>query len=524
MTDPKGFPLRLRYGKGQQKIFYLQSEHFKDRMAAMAASLMRAGKVEDAPIVLKHAAAQKTEKGFSAIEERCRQICAQGPIDKSRPKTFQDVADLWMNGTLHRRYPDLRGSRIEDKYLEKVRSICTAIHPLIGDALLSSITKEQCLEVKAKATAGHGQSSRSVYAIVIRKVLSFAEDPLELIPRSPVPKDFVPHKGKPPGFSFLYPEEDRALLEHADIPLLERLLYGFLVRTGLRKSAALGLTGGNVDLHRGVLTVIGKGGKERFFRMEPDVVRALVAFFGGTRPSGLLFPDISGTHLALRLQEHAAAALLAANLHRPELFGTTPKRRQLRVHDLRATFVTLWLAMGKSERCVMDRTGHANSSELARYNRGARHAGELDLGPPHPLDECLGLTSRPGLVRSRVSQRVSQNGTGGHDLGPSPRSRASAEGVQEPAHTPKTPEKRTGANRKKRADSPQNPRVSQNLTVQQEQDDMSVDVEKELALALRRASKAGEWETVNLISKELTERRRERAGNVVEIGSARRKT
>jgi hypothetical protein len=44
---------------------------------------------------------------------------------------------------------------------------------------------------------------------------------------------------------------------------------------------------------------------------------------------------------------------------------------------LRATFVTVSLAAGKSETWVADRTGHHSSAQIANYRRAARTAAEL---------------------------------------------------------------------------------------------------------------------------------------------------
>jgi hypothetical protein len=57
---------------------------------------------------------------------------------------------------------------------------------------------------------------------------------------------------------------------------------------------------------------------------------------------------------------------------RPELFTSSAERRQIRVHDLRGTFVTLHLATGKSESWIADRTGHKSSQMINRYKRTAR--------------------------------------------------------------------------------------------------------------------------------------------------------
>lgn len=52
------------------------------------------------------------------------------------------------------------------------------------------------------------------------------------------------------------------------------------------------------------------------------------------------------------------ADLRAAGVSRAELYARSANRLPVRVHDLRATFVTSALANGKTETWVMDRTGH----------------------------------------------------------------------------------------------------------------------------------------------------------------------
>jgi integrase len=66
----------------------------------------------------------------------------------------------------------------------------------------------------------------------------------------------------------------------------------------------------------------------------------------------------------------------------------------LRAHDLRASFVTIALANGKTETWVADRTGHRSSQMIARYRRQARTAAELGLGAWTPLDAAIGARTR----------------------------------------------------------------------------------------------------------------------------------
>ena len=51
----------------------------------------------------------------------------------------------------------------------------------------------------------------------------------------------------------------------------------------------------------------------------------------------------------------------------------------IRVHDFRATFVTVNLAHGKSETRIADRTGHRSSQMINTYRRQARTWTELGV-------------------------------------------------------------------------------------------------------------------------------------------------
>jgi integrase len=66
------------------------------------------------------------------------------------------------------------------------------------------------------------------------------------------------------------------------------------------------------------------------------------------------------------------ADLKTAGVTRAELFERSAVRQPIRVHDLRATFVTVGLANGKTETWVADRTRHRSSAMINRYRRQAR--------------------------------------------------------------------------------------------------------------------------------------------------------
>lgn len=74
-------------------------------------------------------------------------------------------------------------------------------------------------------------------------------------------------------------------------------------------------------------------------------------------------------------------ALETADVERREqLYQRDAFRLRLRAHDLRATFIILALAQGRSEDWVRTRTGHRASQMIARDRLEAKTAQELELG------------------------------------------------------------------------------------------------------------------------------------------------
>ena len=83
----------------------------------------------------------------------------------------------------------------------------------------------------------------------------------------------------------------------------------------------------------------------------------------------------------------------AAGITRAILFERSRSRQPIRLHDTRATFITVSLANGKSETWVQDRTGHRSSTMIKRYRRVARTVAELGLGGFVRMDEGLVLAA-----------------------------------------------------------------------------------------------------------------------------------
>jgi integrase len=84
------------------------------------------------------------------------------------------------------------------------------------------------------------------------------------------------------------------------------------------------------------------------------------------------------------------------------LFQKTATRRPIRIHDLRATVVTLALAAGKTETRVADRTGHRSSNQINNFRRTARTAADAlllsELGPANDERLAVSLHFQRGVL------------------------------------------------------------------------------------------------------------------------------
>ncbi len=368
-------------------------------LAELAVKLRKAGHADAAPGLLERAGARDgraLEDVVGAIDRICAGEAAP-PV--SAGMTFKDFAEQWTSGALSRRWPD---------HVKKKQSVAadrgrleTYVYPVIGAVPLAEVSLDHAHRVMSELPPRLSPASRRHVAQVMARVLKLAAYPARLIPTSPIPAGFLPSPGKRKALTFLYPEEDRALLACEAVPLPHRVLYGFLAREGLRRGEAAALTWGDLDLDRGGIRLdANKTDDPRAWALDPSVALALRGWLvlrAGKRdrvPAGeLVFVDEAGESVAVTADQKQAvrlrAHLRAAGVDRPELFEKSEVRQPVRLHDLRATFVTIALANGRTEAWVCDRTGHRSSAMVAKYRRAARQLSELGLGELAPLCDAV---------------------------------------------------------------------------------------------------------------------------------------
>jgi integrase len=204
---------------------------------------------------------------------------------------------------------------------------------------------------------------------------------------------------------------------------VKRLYIGVANREGPRRGNLVNLDWSSLmlDTPQGGFMWLDKtkSGRDASWALDPGTAEALRRWKGICPSETWVFPEsalaptrrwvrrdrpLSAEHLSDELR----AWLQACGVTRAKLFERSAHRIPIRAHDLRATFVTLALANGKTEAWVMKRTGHTTSMMLNRYRRDAESISELDLGWFTPLHEAI-----PELAKMGSSSVAPANDTGG---------------------------------------------------------------------------------------------------------------
>ncbi len=314
--------------------------------------------------------------------------------------TFEDFAKDWTSGGLRKKFPDHVREKDATRDVQVLRDY---INPVIGPTHIPDVTLEHAERVMAKLPEALAPRSRKLVAQCMRKVLSLAVYPGRHIASNPIPAEWMPkvprsaNKAK----AYLFPEEDAKLLSCKLVDLERRIAYGVLAREGMRASELALLRWRDVDLKHGRVRLDeNKTDDPRAWALSPDVTRTLGWWkkrAGGEDGDLVVRFDLANAVWWFRGAADwkpddgpkGRGDLRTAGITRPELFERSKARQPIRVHDLRATFVTVSLANGKTEQWVSDRTGHRSSAMLALYSRQARTWAELGLGELRPLDALL---------------------------------------------------------------------------------------------------------------------------------------
>lgn len=348
----------------------------------------------------KVAAPPMQKKALASLASRAKTAATAAAASKL---TFADVADLWTDGELTKRYPDHCPAKVS---VDGDRSRLRSLKKSVGHVPIATFTLDDAERAMANLPETCvAPGSRWQYSQTLCRVIQLAVWPLRLRPDNPIPKGFRPKIRTRAAMQWLYPDEEARLVACESIPLARRLFWGVLAREGLRDgSEATRVTWECVDLERGTLRLDkNKTKSPRTWKLDASVVRALarwkkLQYPDAEPPAGaLVLVDENGAPWdGVRFAEVFRDDLRAAGITRPELYERVPGvRNPIRAHDLRATFITVKLGCGWTEAQISTKTGHQTSAMIARYRRVAQMANELDVGDFRPLDALLFADAEP---------------------------------------------------------------------------------------------------------------------------------
>lgn len=395
----------------------------RDLMVVQARRLVEAGRRDQVIKLCTMLAEATTAKALRVAMLAVDTICEEARELRSEA-SVKDIGDRWVSGELARRYPDhikVKKSAKRDKEL-----LTIYVYPVIGDMPIQLVQLADGERVMRRIPALNPRRTKTPKALSVatrrhvaqamHRLLEMACYPMRLIASNPLPHGFLPKLGPGKAKQYLYPDEDAKLLACESVPIAFRLLYGVIAREGLRFGEALALTWADLDLERGAVRLDeNKTDEPRAWALDPAVAATLRRWKKlhtgkddkiTTAGPFVGMPD--DEQQASRFRSH----LKIAAVDRAELHKESENRGRIRVHDLRATFVTVSLANGKTESWVADRTGHKSSTMIARYQRAARTLAELGMGPLRPLLETIAWPpEHPGKTTGKSGQVAAAKNT-----------------------------------------------------------------------------------------------------------------
>ncbi len=398
-----GFAARITLKGRQRRDFLLATcgteAEAQDRttaLAKMAARLRRAGHVDKIVRLIEKGAKARAGRPFDTVVAAVDVLCSGNAEVASDVPKFGVFAKEWTTGALARKFPDhVRVKRSSGRDEELLRLY---ILPHVGDIpldefeltdgeLVMASLPDICAHTKAPLSAG----TRRHIAQVISRLMNLAVYPGKWRTSSPIPRGWLPKVGDSKAKECLYPDEDRALLTCTDIPLLRRFAYGFLDREGTRTDELARFTWLDIDLvHNRADLDENKTDNPRAWDMRRDSLLAMKIwrkyFRPNAKPTDLVFTDDDGVainvdHLADQLRKD----LKRAKVDRPKLFMRSKTRLRMRAHDLRATFITVSLANGRTWEWCQQRTGHGDAMKDTYRRKAATWVAQQqgDLAPLH---------------------------------------------------------------------------------------------------------------------------------------------
>lgn len=216
---------------------------------------------------------------------------------------------------------------------------------------------------KARSQARHLTAARRFYRWLVRERRR-EDDPTRLLE--------APRQGRPLPKTLSTADVERLLTAPDDSPLglRDRAMLELMYASGLRISELVGLPLPRLNLQRGLVLVLGKGGRERLVPMGEPALAAVQRWLREGRPQFVAVQASDAVFLSNR-----GEAMTRHNFwHRLKgqalAAGINP--RLLSPHTLRHAFATHLLENGADLRSVQSLLGHADLSTTQIYTHVTR--------------------------------------------------------------------------------------------------------------------------------------------------------
>lgn len=238
------------------------------------------------------------------------------------------------------------------------------------DAVTSNDISDFAISLRADGPSGPALSAtsaaRTVIAIRGFHRFALAEGLTTIDPAADIQP---PRAGRRLPKALPYADIERLLAAAGDpdqpTGLRDRALLEFLYGTGARISEAVGLAVDDVDLPAGIVTVIGKGDKQRRLPLGAVAASAIDAYLVRGRP-GLAARGRGNAHLFLNsrgaaLSRQSAWAVLRGAAERAGLTA------RVSPHTMRHSYATHLIERGADVRVVQELLGHASVTTTQVY-------------------------------------------------------------------------------------------------------------------------------------------------------------
>ena len=407
-------------------------------IVAMRDALVAVDRGSQAEYLMRKAAGVAGDEEKFSFAIAAANVVMSRPTDKraseavERFVTWGQLARAWGSQELARLYPNAGyGKKTAEATDEpRIAHLCKYIE----NVPLASFNDDDYWRAM-RPTREHCKTDSTfrAYAQVCRRVLKIGVE-LRIIPAWPlsaVCKLPIVAKGEAPEFPFLYPEEYARLVRCGEVPIEFRVLWGFVIREGVRLGEAFRIRWEHLaqlpEQHgmrsRWVLNVPDtKTGRALMFVLNAGTGEVLEAFRRLRPELAGPFVWLTATNLkkaAAQLRKHVELSGTA----RERLLFTAGRLRRLREHDLRSTYVSSSKLAGVDNETIAQHTGHESNTMIARYNRSKATIEHLGLAPYLPLDQAMGLDVAGKLLGpelAAVGDDIQNNTSRCFDVGPGP--------------------------------------------------------------------------------------------------------